>query len=111
MVMPEKSKISYDEITNNLCTVLSVQQFYEVCTLYSDDNNGDTVSADVISQMKLLMTDDSEDDDGSSVLLDEDSSITFLVEDITTSMKVEEFTDVKPSAELAENPDFQFLLE
>ncbi|KAE8673849.1 hypothetical protein F3Y22_tig00111769pilonHSYRG00028 [Hibiscus syriacus] len=72
-IMPEKSKISYDEITNNLCTVLSVQLFYEVYTLYSDDNDNEGVSADVISQIKLLMT----DADGSSVLLDEDSSIPF----------------------------------
>ncbi|XP_017638673.2 myosin-6-like isoform X1 [Gossypium arboreum] len=110
LVMPEKSKISYDEITNDLCTVLSVQQFYKLCTLYSDGNNNESVSADVMSSMKLLMTDDSEDD-SSSFLLDEDSSIPFLVEDITDSMKVQDFADVKPSAELTENPDFQFLQE
>ncbi|KAK8980527.1 hypothetical protein V6N11_081992 [Hibiscus sabdariffa] len=110
LIMPEKSKISYDEITNNLCTALSVQQFYKVCTVYSQDNNNEGVSADVLSQMKLLMTDVSEDD-GSSLLLDEDSSIPFLVEDITDSMKVQEFAEVKPTTELAENPEFQFLLE
>nr|KJB72195.1 hypothetical protein B456_011G164300 [Gossypium raimondii] len=110
LVMPEKSKISYDEITNDLCTVLSVQQFYKLCTLYSDGNNNESVSADVMSSMKLLMTDDSEND-SSSFLLDEDSSIPFLVEDITDSMKVQDFADVKPSAELTENPDFQFLQE
>ncbi|XVE81493.1 hypothetical protein DITRI_Ditri15bG0068800 [Diplodiscus trichospermus] len=110
LVINQKSRISYDEITNDLCTVLSVQQLYRVCTLYRDDNyNTQSVSPDVISSMKLLMTDDSEDDGGSSFLLEDDSSIPFTVEDITGSMQVKEFSDVKPAAELLENPDFQFL--
>ncbi|XVF65003.1 hypothetical protein PTKIN_Ptkin09bG0211800 [Pterospermum kingtungense] len=109
LVINKKSRISYDEITNDLCTVLSVQQLYRVCTLYRDDNyNTQSVSPDVISSMKLLMTDDSEDA-GNSFLLEDDSSIPFSVEDITGSMQVKEFTDVKPAAELTENPYFQFL--
>ncbi|XVF38109.1 hypothetical protein REPUB_Repub20aG0070100 [Reevesia pubescens] len=112
LVIREKSTISYDEITNDLCNVLSVQQLYRVCTLYRDDNNNtQSVSPEVISSMKLLMTDDSEDDGGSSFLLDDDSSIPFSVEDITDFMQVKEFSDVKPAAELIENPAFQFLLE
>ncbi|XWS09072.1 hypothetical protein CRYUN_Cryun40dG0054700 [Craigia yunnanensis] len=112
LVIHQKSRISYDEITNDLCTVLSVQQLYRVCTLYRDDNyNTQSVSPDVISSMKLLMTDDSEDDGGNSFLLDDDSSIPFSVEDITGSLKVKEFSDVKPAAELIENPAFQFLQE
>ncbi|XP_021290732.1 myosin-6-like, partial [Herrania umbratica] len=110
LVIHQKSRISYDEITNDLCTVLSVQQLYRVCTLYRDDNyNTQSVSPDVISSMKLLMTGDSEDDGGSSFLLDDDSSIPFSVEDITVSLQVKEFADVKPAAELIENPAFQFL--
>ncbi|KAK8612986.1 hypothetical protein V6N13_104309 [Hibiscus sabdariffa] len=126
LIMPEKSKISYDEITNNLCTVSLFISFHanaipsqspanKACPDFEhettrQDNNNEGVSADVLSQMKLLMTDTSEDD-GSSILLDEDSSIPFLVEDITDSMKVQEFAEVKPTTELAENPEFQFLLE
>ncbi|KAK6265916.1 hypothetical protein QUC31_016753 [Theobroma cacao] len=110
LVIHQKSRISYDEITNDLCTVLSVQQLYRVCTLYRDDNyNTQSVSPDVISSMKLLMTGDSEDDGGSSFLLDDDSSIPFSVEDFTGSLQVKEFADVKPAAELIENPAFQFL--
>ncbi|XWS13545.1 hypothetical protein CRYUN_Cryun36dG0045800 [Craigia yunnanensis] len=110
LVIHQKSRISYDDITNDLCTVLSIQQLYRVCTLYRDDNYK-SVSPDVISSMKLLMTDDSEDDGGSSFLLDDDSSIPFSVEDVTGSPQVKEFSDVKPAAELIENPDFQFLQE
>ncbi|KAK8487332.1 hypothetical protein V6N12_076299 [Hibiscus sabdariffa] len=63
---------SWDELKHTRQAVgflaLSVQQFYKVCTVYSQDNNNEGVSADVLSQMKLLMTDVSEDD-GSSLLL------------------------------------------
>ncbi|XVF29233.1 hypothetical protein REPUB_Repub15cG0103400 [Reevesia pubescens] len=110
LVIHQKSRISYDDITNDLCTVLSVQQLYRVCTLYRDDNyNTQSVSPDVISSMKLLMTDDSEDDGGCSFLLNDDSGIPFSVEDITGSQQVEDFSDVNPAAELIENPAFQFL--
>ncbi|OMP07673.1 hypothetical protein COLO4_07145, partial [Corchorus olitorius] len=111
LVIHQKSRITYDEITTDLCTVLSVQQLYRICTLYRDDNyNTQSVSPDVIASMKHLMTDDSEED-GSSFLLDDDLSIPFSIEDISGSMKVNEFQDVKPAAELMEIPAFQFLQE
>ncbi|KAI8015469.1 Cellulose synthase-like protein E6 [Camellia lanceoleosa] len=47
-VIHQKSRISYDEITNDLCPILSVKQLYRVCTLYCDDNyNTPSVSPDV----------------------------------------------------------------
>ncbi|KAL3506296.1 hypothetical protein ACH5RR_031678, partial [Cinchona calisaya] len=112
LVIHQKSRISYDDLTNDLCPVLSIQQLYRVCTLYCDDNyNTPSVSTDVISSMKILMTEDSNEDDSSSYLLDDDSSIPFSVDDITSNLKAMDFTGVKPAGELLENPAFQFLKE
>ncbi|KAK9733826.1 hypothetical protein RND81_04G095200 [Saponaria officinalis] len=112
LVIHQKYRISYDEITNDLCPVLSVQQLYRICTLYWDDNyNTRSVSPDVISSMRVLMTEDSNNAVGNSFLLDDSSSIPFSVDDISNSMTAKEFLDVKPAEELLENLDFQFLHE
>ncbi|KAH9650524.1 Myosin2 [Citrus sinensis] len=112
LVIHQKTRISYDEITNDLCPVLSVQQLYRVCTLYWDDDyNTQSVSPDVTSSMKILMTDDSNEDDSNSFLLDDNSSIPFSVDDLSSTFQEKDFSDVKPAAELLENPAFQFLEE
>ncbi|XP_011029713.1 PREDICTED: myosin-6-like isoform X3 [Populus euphratica] len=109
LVIHQKSRISYDEITNDLCPVLSVQQLYRVCTLYWDDDyNTRSVSPDVISSMKILAN-DSNDDDSNSFLIDDNSSIPFSVDDLSGSFHEKDFSDVKPAANLLENPAFQFL--
>ncbi|KAM3708426.1 hypothetical protein ACB098_02G097000 [Castanea mollissima] len=110
LVIHQKSRISYDEIKNDLCPILSVQQLYRICTLYWDDNyNTRSVSQDVISSMRILMMEDSDNDDGNSFLLDDNSSIPFSVDDISGSLQEKHFTDVKPPAYLLENQAFQFL--
>ncbi|XP_057549511.1 myosin-6-like isoform X2 [Amaranthus tricolor] len=112
LVIHQKYRISYDEITNDLCPVLSVQQLYRICTLYWDDNyNTRSVSQDVISSMRVLMTEDSNNADSNSFLLDDSSSIPFSVDDISSSMTSKDFADVRPAEELLENLDFQFLHE
>ncbi|KAI7734854.1 hypothetical protein M8C21_008792 [Ambrosia artemisiifolia] len=112
LVIHQKYRISYDEIIHDLCPILSVQQLYRICTLYWDDNyNTRSVSPDVISSMRILMTEDSNNAASSSFLLDDNSSIPFSVDDLSTSLQVKEFSDVKPAVELAENPAFQFLHE
>nr|GEW23383.1 myosin-6-like [Tanacetum cinerariifolium] len=91
--------------------VLSVQQLYRICTLYWDDNyNTKSVSQEVISSMRVLMTEDANTAVSSSFLLDDNSSIPFSVDDLSTSLQVKDFADVKPAVELAENPAFLFLL-
>ncbi|GLT41490.1 hypothetical protein SLA2020_155500 [Shorea laevis] len=112
LVIHQKYRISYDEITNDLCPILSVQQLYRICTLYWDDNyNTRSVSPHVISSMRVLMTEDSNNAESSSFLLDDNSSIPFSVDDLSNSMQEKDFIDVKPAEELLENPAFQFLLE
>ncbi|XP_058101304.1 myosin-6-like [Magnolia sinica] len=112
LVIHQKSRISYDEITNDLCPVLSVQQLYRICTNYWDDKYGTkSVNADVISSMRILMTEDSNDAASDAFLLDDNSSIPFSVDELSNTIQEKDFSDVKPAAELLENPAFQFLLE
>ncbi|KAL5706011.1 Myosin-6 [Ranunculus cassubicifolius] len=110
LVIHQKSRISYDEIINDLCPILSVQQLYRICTLYWDDNyNTRSVSQDVIASMRALMTEDSNDPESNSFLLDEDSTSPFSAKIISDSMREKDFLDVKPAAELLQHPAFQFL--
>ncbi|XP_034685365.1 myosin-6-like isoform X2 [Vitis riparia] len=117
LVIHQKSRISYDDLTNDLCPSLSVQQLYRICTLYWDDNyNTRSVSPDVISSMWELMPEDSNDTASdsndaasNSFLLDDNSSIPFSVDDISSAIHEKDFSDVKPAAQLLENQAFQFL--
>ncbi|XP_031110719.1 myosin-6-like [Ipomoea triloba] len=112
LVIHQKYRISYDEITNDLCPILSVQQLYRICTLYWDDSyNTRSVSPDVISSMRVLMTEDSNSAESSSFLLDDNSSIPFSTDELSNTLQVKDFIDVKPAEELLENPSFQFLHE
>ncbi|KAG5586928.1 hypothetical protein H5410_047362 [Solanum commersonii] len=112
LVIHQKYRISYDEITNDLCPILSVQQLYRICTLYWDDNyNTRSVSPDVISSMRVLMTEDSNNAESNSFLLDDNSSIPFSIDEVSESLQVKDFADVKPATELIEHPAFPFLHE
>ncbi|KAJ9555627.1 hypothetical protein OSB04_010241 [Centaurea solstitialis] len=110
LIIPQKSKIGYDELTTKLCPVLSVQQHHRLCTFYSDDNNCGTVTPEVISNLKVLMK-SAADTESKAYLLKDNSSVPFSTEDINHSLHERDFADMKPSGELLENPDFQFLLE
>ncbi|CAN8273523.1 unnamed protein product [Cochlearia groenlandica] len=111
LVIHQKYRISYDDIAHDLCPILSVQQLYRICTLYWDDSyNTRSVSQDVISNMRVLMIEDSNDADSSAFLLDEDSSIPFSVDDLSSSIQDKDFAEMKPAGELEENPAFSFLL-
>ncbi|CAA2998159.1 myosin-6-like [Olea europaea subsp. europaea] len=110
LVIHQKYRISYDEIVNDLCPILSVQQLYRICTLYWDDNyNTRSVSPEVISSMRVLMTEDSNNAASSSFLLDDNSSIPFSIDDLSKSLQVKDFLEVKPATALLDNPAFQFL--
>ncbi|XP_010438394.1 PREDICTED: myosin-14 [Camelina sativa] len=111
LVIHQKYRISYDDIAHDLCPILSVQQLYRICTLYWDDSyNTRSVSQDVISSMKVLMTEESNNADSNAFLLDEDSSIPFSADDLSSSMQEKDFAEMKPAEELGENPAFSFLL-
>ncbi|KAL3001330.1 hypothetical protein AAZX31_09G260500 [Glycine max] len=109
LVALQKDELSYDDLTNDLCPVLSAQQLYRICILYSDDDdNKQSISTDVTTRLKLLMTDDADEDD-KSFLLEDNTSHPIIVEEISTSALDKTIPKIKPPAELLENANFQFL--
>lgn len=112
LVIHQKPKKTLKEITNDLCPVLSIQQLYRISTMYWDDKYGThSVSSEVISSMRVLMTEDSNNSVSSSFLLDDDSSIPFTVDDISKSMEQIDTSDVDPPPMIRENSGFSFLLQ
>lgn len=110
LVIHQKPKKSLDEITHDLCPVLSIQQLYRISTMYWDDKYGThSVSPEVISNMRVLMTEDSNNAVSNSFLLDDDSSIPFSVDDISKSIQDINLADVDAPSILRENPGFFFL--
>ncbi|KAJ9545952.1 hypothetical protein OSB04_025659 [Centaurea solstitialis] len=110
LVVHQKPKKSLEEISRGLCPVLSVQQLYRISTMYWDDKYGThSVSPDVISSMRVMMTEEN-NAISNSFLLDDDSSIPFSVDDISKSMEQIEISDVEPPPLIRENSGFSFLL-
>ncbi|KAK9275460.1 hypothetical protein L1049_022727 [Liquidambar formosana] len=112
LVIHQKPKKTLNEITKDLCPVLSIQQLYRISTMYWDDKYGThSVSSEVIASMRVVMTEDSNNSVSSSFLLDDDSSIPFSVDDISKSMQQVDITDVDPPPAIRENSGFLFLLQ
>ncbi|XP_072950421.1 myosin-17-like [Typha angustifolia] len=112
LVIHQKPKKTLREITNDLCPVLSIQQLYRISTMYWDDKYGThSVSSEVISSMRVMMTEDSNNAVSSSFLLDDDSSIPFSVDDISKSMTEIDIGDLDPPPLVRENSGFAFLLQ
>ncbi|PWA37044.1 myosin family protein [Artemisia annua] len=110
LVIHQKPKKTLEEISRGLCPVLSVQQLYRISTMYWDDKYGThSVSPDVISSMRVMMTEEN-NAISNSFLLDDDSSIPFSVDDISKSMKQIEISDVDPPPIIRDNSGFSFLL-
>ncbi|XP_059435780.1 myosin-9 isoform X1 [Corylus avellana] len=111
LVIHQKPKKTLDEISHDLCPVLSIQQLYRISTMYWDDKYGThSVSSDVISNMRVLMTEDSNNAVSNSFLLDDDSSIPFSVDDLSKSMEQIDISDIEPPPLIRENTGFSFLL-
>ncbi|MQL92688.1 hypothetical protein Taro_025315 [Colocasia esculenta] len=112
LVIHQKPKKTLKEITNDLCPVLSIQQLYRISTMYWDDKYGThSVSSDVISSMRVQMTEESNNAVSSSFLLDDDSSIPFTVDDISKSMTQMDVSDIDPPPLIRENSGFAFLMQ
>ncbi|XP_076882942.1 myosin-6-like [Bidens hawaiensis] len=106
LVIQQKPKIGYDELTTKLCPVLGVHQHYRLCTLYTDDHGTGSVTPEVISKLKVFA-----DNEKSSYLLDGNCSVPFSTDEITQCFNEKDFADVKPKGPLLENPAFHFLVE
>ncbi|XP_061353959.1 myosin-12 [Gastrolobium bilobum] len=114
LVLHQKTQKSLDEITNELCPVLSIPQIYRIGTMFWDDKYGaQGLSPEVISRMRVLMTEDSINIPNNSFLLEVDSSIPFLMEEMFRSMSDIRLSDmdVDPPPILRQRSDFQFLLQ
>ncbi|KAL1545296.1 myosin-6-like [Salvia divinorum] len=109
LIMQQKSELTYDDLTTELCPILSSQQLYRICALYGDDNDSDNVPQEVLSKLKILASEDSIDPDSNSYLLDDNSSIPLPVEELSGSLQDLDFKGVKPPEELLEIPAFEFL--
>ncbi|MCD7469621.1 hypothetical protein HAX54_008763, partial [Datura stramonium] len=117
LVINQKSRLTSEDLTTDLCPILSTQQLYRICTLYWDEDfNTQGVSPDVISSFKDQTKQDASDAnandaDNNNFTLEDNSSIPISVEDINSSLKDVDFTGVKPANELLEHAAFQFLRE
>ncbi|XP_019425376.1 PREDICTED: myosin-12-like [Lupinus angustifolius] len=114
LVLHQKAQKSLEEITNELCPVLSIPQIYRIGTMFWDDKYGaQGLSQEVISRMRVLMTEDSINIPNNSFLLEVDSGIPFLMEEIFRSMSdiCLSDMDVDPPTILRQRSDFQFLLQ
>ncbi|XP_047307898.1 myosin-17-like [Impatiens glandulifera] len=110
LVIHQKPKKKLSEITNDLCPILSIPQLYRISTMYWDDKYGThSVSSDVITSMRVMMTEDSNNGVSSSFLLDDDSSIPFSVDDISKSIQKVEMVDIEPPPLIRDNSGFAFL--
>ncbi|KVI12218.1 Dil domain-containing protein [Cynara cardunculus var. scolymus] len=83
LVIHQKPRKTLKEITNELCPI--------------------------ISKMRVMMTEDSNNSVSTSFLLDDDSSIPFSVDDISKSMPRVEIADIEPPLLIRENSGFVFL--
>ncbi|KAL3622382.1 hypothetical protein CASFOL_033793 [Castilleja foliolosa] len=112
LVLHQKTHKSLDEITNELCPVLSIPQIYRIGTMFWDDKYGTQgLSTEVIAKMKVLTVEDSISTPNNTFLLDVDSSIPFSMDEISQSFQDINVSDVDPPPLLRQRSDFHFLLQ
>ncbi|CAA6664655.1 unnamed protein product [Spirodela intermedia] len=110
LVIHQKRKKSLDEIRQDLCPALTVRQIYRISTMYWDDKyDTQSVSNEVVAQMRDLVTKESLDLASNSFLLDEDMSIPFSTEDISKAIPAVDAADVELPPLLRELPSGQLL--
>jgi len=86
LVVGNKHKRSLEDITVDLCPGLSIQQLYRISTMYWDERyNTETVSSDVLGQMKQRMV-DSTASTSHSFLLDDDSTLPFVAAEVLANI-------------------------
>ncbi|WOH14554.1 hypothetical protein DCAR_0934074 [Daucus carota subsp. sativus] len=112
LVMHQKSQKTLEEITNEVCPMLSIPQVYRIGTMFWDDKYGTQgLSTEVIAKMRAVMAEDSISVPNNSFLLDVDSSIPFSMEEISRSFLDVSLSDVEPPPLLRQRSDFHFLLQ
>ncbi|XP_076914913.1 myosin-9-like [Bidens hawaiensis] len=112
LVIQDKSRKTLNEISDDLCPILNIQQLYKICTWFFDDkyrNRG--VAPHVISTMKGLKEDDYVNGDvRTPFLLDDDLSIPFSVDDFSKSMDQINITNIELPPLVLEHLGLDFML-
>uniref|UniRef100_A0A1J3FM19 Myosin-15 n=1 Tax=Noccaea caerulescens TaxID=107243 RepID=A0A1J3FM19_NOCCA len=112
LVIHQKRKKSLDEIRQDLCPALTIRQIYRISTMYWDDKYGtQSVSNEVVSQMRILVDKDSQKLTSNSFLLDDDMSIPFSAEDIDKAIPVLDPSEVEPPKFVSEYTCAQSLVK
>ncbi|GKV00049.1 hypothetical protein SLEP1_g12804 [Rubroshorea leprosula] len=112
LVIHQKRKKSLDEIRQDLCPVLTVRQIYRISTMYWDDKYGtQSVSNEVVAEMREILNKDSQNLTSNSFLLDDDLSIPFSTEDIDMAIPPIDPSIVELPALLSEYSCAQFLTQ
>lgn len=112
LVIHQKRKKSLEEIKQDLCPALTVRQIYRISTMYWDDKYGtQSVSNEVVAQMREMLNKDNQNLATNSFLLDDDLSIPFCTDDISKAIPATDPTDVKLPACLSDSAAAKFLLE
>ncbi|KAJ9702125.1 hypothetical protein PVL29_004049 [Vitis rotundifolia] len=111
LVIHQKRKKSLEEIMQDLCPALTVRQIYRISTMYWDDKYGtQSVSNEVVAQMREMLNKDNQNLTSNSFLLDDDLSIPFSTEDIYMAIPAMDPSDVELPPFLSEHPSVQFLI-
>ncbi|CAB80037.1 myosin-like protein [Arabidopsis thaliana] len=109
-----KSGISELEkwIANAKEEVLTIRQIYRISTMYWDDKYGtQSVSSEVVSQMRVLVDKDNQKQTSNSFLLDDDMSIPFSAEDIDKAIPVLDPSEIEPPKFVSEYTCAQSLVK
>ncbi|KAK8581891.1 hypothetical protein V6N13_144886 [Hibiscus sabdariffa] len=107
-----KRKKSLAEISNDLCPALTIRQIYRISTMYWDDKYGtQSVSNEVVAEMREMLNKDNQYLASNSFLLDDDLSIPFSTEDIDIAIPAIDPSNIEPPAFLSEYACAQFLMQ
>ncbi|KAL1315385.1 hypothetical protein HN51_042153 [Arachis hypogaea] len=110
LVIHQKRKKSLEEICQDLCPALTVRQIYRISTMYWDDKYGtQSVSNEVVSEMREIVSKDNQNLTSNSFLLDDDLSIPFSAEDIDMAIPAIDPDDIELPPFLSEHPCAEFL--
>nr|XP_048332478.1 myosin-15 isoform X3 [Ziziphus jujuba var. spinosa] len=112
LVIHQKRKKSLEEIRQDLCPALTVRQIYRISTMYWDDKYGtQSVSNEVVAQMREILNKDNQNLTSNSFLLDDDLSIPFSTEDIDMAIAAIDPSDIELPNFVSEYPCAQFLAQ
>ncbi|KOM48843.1 hypothetical protein LR48_Vigan07g254700 [Vigna angularis] len=111
LVIHQKRKKSLEEIRQDLCPALTVRQIYRISTMYWDDKYGtQSVSNEVVSVMREIVSKDNQNLTSNSFLLDDDLSIPFSAEDIDMAIPAIDLDEIHLPEFVSEYSCAQFLI-